>query len=151
MKKTWVLAVILSLVLIGCLGAPNSGKTTAVIEFPDGFQVTAEVARSAGDKANGLSGRQALGEDEGMLFVYDEPCKPGFWMPGMNFPLDMVFLDENFTVVGVNANAQPCKPNSACPFYHPKENALYVLEVNANTSAEHGAVEGAVLELSFPE
>ena len=52
------------------------------------------VARSAEVRAKGLGGRHApLGSKEGMLFVFDPPIQPSFWMKDTFIPLQIVFFD----------------------------------------------------------
>jgi uncharacterized membrane protein (UPF0127 family) len=51
--------------------------------------------------------RERLGEDEGMLFVFDEEADHRFWMKDTLIPLDLIFADARGTVVGVVASAEP--------------------------------------------
>ena len=48
--------------------------------------VPVEVARTEAEKTRGLSGRDRLAPDRGMLFVYEAPVRPLIWMRGMRFP-----------------------------------------------------------------
>ena len=57
-----------------------------------------EVAQTDEEKTKGLQGKKELAEDEGMLFIYDEPQTVGFWMQDTDIPLDIVFIDEDFEV-----------------------------------------------------
>ena len=41
----------------------------------------------------GLSERQSLAEDKGMLFLFEKPDHYAFWMKGMEFPLDIIFIN----------------------------------------------------------
>lgn len=59
-----------------------------------------EVAQT--DEEDQRTARQEeLAEDEGMLFIYDEPQTVGFWMQDTDIPLDIVFIDEDFEVISV--------------------------------------------------
>ena len=60
-----------------------------------------EVARTEEEKVKGLQEKESLGEDEGMLFVYDEPQEIAFWMKDTAIPLDIVFMDEDGEVISV--------------------------------------------------
>ncbi|MFN3487243.1 MAG: nucleotide-binding domain containing protein, partial [Planctomycetota bacterium] len=61
--------------------------------------IDAEVARTAEERAQGLSGRDSLAEDAGMLFVLEREHVPSFWMKGMRFPLDFVWVSAEGRVV----------------------------------------------------
>ena len=54
-------------------------------------------------------------------------------MPNVTFPLDIVWINENFKVVDIKT-VPPCteKNIQRCPSYKPDGKAKYVLEVNAN-------------------
>jgi uncharacterized membrane protein (UPF0127 family) len=98
----------------------------------------------------GLSGRESLGSDQGMLFVFSVSDRYRFWMPDMNFPLDMIWLDTNKKVVDVTHNAVPLVDKTKPVFYRPSVPAQYVLEVNAGFAKSHDIVPGLQAEfLSF--
>jgi uncharacterized protein len=75
--------------------------------LPAGFLVIVEVARKPADLVRGLAGRPRLLPCHGMLFVHPAPAEYHYWMNGVLIPLDIVWLDEAFTVVGVVADAAP--------------------------------------------
>ncbi|MFA5791841.1 MAG: DUF192 domain-containing protein [Candidatus Paceibacterota bacterium] len=79
----------------------------------------------------GLSGRSTLENDEGMLFVFDKPGKYYFWMKGMNFPIDIIWFDENMKVVYIKKDA---RKENFLETYGPNINTKYVLEVVSNFS-----------------
>lgn len=75
----------------------NTFVTTVINNTP----FSLEVASSALTKARGLSGRSSLAEKTGMLFVFAYPQRLSFWMSGMFFDLDFVWIKNN-TIVGLN-------------------------------------------------
>jgi hypothetical protein len=93
------------------------------------FPVTAVVSEAATKK--GLSGREMLPRGTGLLFVYRDLAVQSMWMPDMNFPLDIVWLDEQFCVAHITYAAQPCASLSNCPTYSSMYRVLYAIEVNA--------------------
>ena len=106
----------------------NSLKTAKVIIGNNTWE--AELAKTLVEKARGLSYRESLGKDKGMIFFFDPPSKESFWMKGMNFSLDMIWIRNN-TVIDITKNAPPLKDSLRPLYYSPKEPADMVLEVNA--------------------
>src|SRR3989344_624382 len=53
-----------------------------------------EIADTQGKRAKGFGSRDQLASDSGMLFVFDTPGQYQFWMKGMKFPLDMIFIKD---------------------------------------------------------
>ena len=68
-----------------------------------------------------------------MLFVLPKPDLHGFWMKDMRFPLDLIWIGSDRTVVGIS-RLSPCGADS-CPVHTPTAPVAYVLEVNANNFA----------------
>ncbi len=91
-------------------------------------EIKVELALTSEQKEKGLGGRSELGEDTGMLFIFEKPGKYSFWMKDMNFPIDIIWFDENLKVIYIQKNAMP---ESYPETYGPNENAKYVLEVVA--------------------
>ena len=94
-----------------------------------------EVSDTALKRAKGLSGRETLKENSGMLFLFAKPGKYSFWMAGMNFPLDIIWINEN-KIVDISKNIQPPKNTGGLPaIVSPSTEINKVLELSA------GAVE----------
>jgi hypothetical protein len=72
-----------------------------------------------------------------MLFFLGEPRKASFWMKNMKFPIDIIWLDENFSIVHVEKELQPCESVFYCKSYKPNYEALYVLETIAGFTKNH--------------
>lgn len=66
-----------------------------------GKQLSVEVAYTDEEKEKGLSGRDSLDPNSGMLFVWDEPDTVSMWMKDTKIPLDIIFIDEELVVVSV--------------------------------------------------
>jgi hypothetical protein len=96
-----------------------------------------ELAATPESRARGLMFREHLGDDKGMLFVFDEPGVYNFWMKNTLIPLDIIWIDENRTVINISKNTPPCEADP-CPSYGPVQKAKYVLEVNAGKADEIG-------------
>lgn len=109
-----------------------------------------EVADTQGKRSKGLGGRQSLASDEGMLFVFPETGKYPFWMKGLGFPLDFIWIRGD-VVVDLTPNAQPSKPgqpDSALPIYQSKEDINKVLEVPAGTIERSNIKIGDTIKVS---
>lgn len=104
-----------------------------------GQDVKVELAITSAEKEKGLSARQGLDENEGMLFVFDKPGEYAFWMKDMNFAIDIVWLDASNQVVHIEKNATPeSYPNT----FNPGVDAKYVLEVISGFSEKNNLKEG---------
>lgn len=90
-----------------------------------------EIADTELTRMRGLSGRESLGEREGMLFIFPSPAKYSFWMKGMKFPLDFVWIRDG-VVADITANVDSAT-SSILASFAPKEPVNWVLEVPAVT------------------
>lgn len=102
------------------------------------------VADTPETRAQGLSGRPGLAQDELLLFVFDAPGRHGFWMRNMLFSIDIVWLDESGRVVHVEESVSP---DTFPTTFTPSSNALYVIEGNAGLVEEYGLGEGAYVSI----
>ncbi len=132
--------VILLLVLISILFLFFSeGKIIEDIAINNNTIIT-EIADTPAKRAEGLMHRDYLGENEGMLFVFNKEDYYSFWMLNTKIPLDIIWISKDKEIVDIERNLQPCSSN--CPLYSPDEKALYVLEVNANYTSRNGINTG---------
>lgn len=95
--------------------------------------VPVEVADTPQSRELGLGYRDSLPENQGMLFDFNGQKQPvRFWMKGMRFPLDMIFIADG-KVVQIYENAEPQEgvPDVNMKGYVSNEPVHYVLEVNA--------------------
>lgn len=102
--------------------------------------ITVEVADSMFSKSKGLMFRRSLGKGEGMLFIFDEETRHPFWMFGMRFPIDMIWLDNKKRVVDVTEDAKPCW--LLCKVHRPATKARYVIEVNSGFARKNKIKKG---------
>ncbi|MDE1852020.1 MAG: DUF192 domain-containing protein [Candidatus Micrarchaeota archaeon] len=85
-------------------------------------------------KTIGLMYWERLRKDEGMLFTFGNDARHAFWMMGMNFPIDMVWLDNSKRITYIVSSARPCKSVFNCPSYAPEKDSRYVLELAAGSA-----------------
>jgi uncharacterized membrane protein (UPF0127 family) len=62
----------------------------------------------------GLMHRTSLAPDHGMLFVFDKPATPCFWMKNTPLPLSIAFIDSAGVVVNI-ADMRPGSLDEHCP------------------------------------
>lgn len=99
-----------------------------------GTTINIDIADTPAEREQGLSGRVSLPDDYGLLFVFDTPGDYGFWMKDMNFAIDIVWINAEKKIVGVENSVSPATyPN----VFYPKEPVLYVLEVPAGFAKGH--------------
>lgn len=134
MKKSFFILIILFLASCGV----KNVKTT---EIKIGNKIiAAEVVEISQDQARGLSGRESLGEDEGMLFVYNEKTEPTFWMKDMRFAIDIIWISGN-EIIDISENL-PMPSGGEIARIKPKSAVNYVLEVNAGFVEKNGVKVG---------
>jgi uncharacterized protein len=73
-----------------------------------GFELTTDLAIIDNQKADGLSVKDHLKENEGMLFVSEQSSTQRFRMKDMKFPIDIIWLDSNGAVVHIEHTLQHC-------------------------------------------
>lgn len=116
----------------------------------NGVKLQADVAITADEQTRGLSIKNALQSNEGMLFPYETPRILSFWMKDMKFPIDIIWLSADKRVVHIEENLQPCSPLLPCPSYAPSVTAQFVLETKAGFSSSNGITEGTPVEFNLP-
>jgi len=95
------------------------------------LNIETDIANTPELRTLGLSGRERLENDSGMLFVFEKPDFYGFWMKDMNFPIDIIWISENLNVVYIEKDVQP---ETFPKVFKPEGLSLYVLEINAGLS-----------------
>ncbi len=108
----------------------------------EGVTFAVELAVTPQERSDGLSGWPGLERDKGMLFIYAGDSTPGFWMRGILFPLDIVWIDAEGVVAGVGGDL-PLASGSQPPIYYPPRPIRYVLEINAGLAGELGIGTGS--------
>jgi uncharacterized protein len=141
-----ILLIIGAIVLIAAFFLSESALPEHNIDI-GGITLIVELADTRESREQGLSGRSELGEDRGLLMAFDQDGSPQIWMKDMLFPLDIIWIGSNGTVVTLKEAVEPC--GDACIVFYPTRPAKYVLEVNAGFCESHGLEEGdhAVLRL----
>lgn len=109
-----------------------SKKNFIEIEVGDNDYIC-RVAYDDWEKANGLMGVNNLGDNEGMIFVYDQPQEEiSFWMKDTPIDLDIVFICPCFKVISVHRGIAESTDLIT------ENNVQFVLEVAANSGIKEG-------------
>ena len=114
----------------------------------NGFHLKFIVANELPELIKGLSEREKMADNEGMLFVFTKSAVQRFWMKDMFFPIDIIWLDENLTVLGVSENAEP-KSYALGLTFSSIIPARYVLEINAGQAKNLGVKKGTSLVIDY--
>jgi hypothetical protein len=83
-----------------------------------------------------------------MLFIFNYPSKQGFWMKEMMFPIDIIWLDSNYSVIHIEKKLQPCMSVLFCSVYSPSSDAKYVLETISGFTDLHSVNEGDKIKIN---
>lgn len=89
------------------------------------YVIQAEVAQTPNEQTIGLMHRQAMGINEGMLFIYDHSKVHCFWMRNTLLPLTIAFIADDGSIVNLK-DMQPKTETSHCS----AKPVRYALEMN---------------------
>lgn len=99
-----------------------------------GKVLNARIADTNKLRKQGLSGTPELGEGNAMLFVFKFLGAWSFWMKDMNYPIDILWLDEAKKIVSIKEHATP---DSYPEQFFPTAPSLYVIEVADGFVKDH--------------
>lgn len=137
MKKIiFIFGIILGLVLLFFFTKEKTYNNKILINNQKFF---VQIVSKPEDLVKGLSGREKLKENEGMLFVFEDLGNQGFWMKDMKFPIDIIWIKDN-AIVGFQKNIDPQigASESELKIYYPPENINKVLEVSSGVVNKYG-------------
>ena len=107
--------------------------------------IDVHVANTEASREQGLSGVTELGAKEGLLMIFDKPDYYAIWMKEMNFPLDVIWIDNNLRIVDIT---ESILPESYPSIFEPKEPARMALEVNARFAATYHIKVGDTVRIN---
>ena len=97
-----------------------------------------EIAETNEARQRGLMFRQEMRYDRGMLFIFEQSDPSGFWMKNTPLPLDIMFVDEDSTIINIARRTTPYSEENI----YPEGPKRYVVEVRGGFSAMHGIEPG---------
>lgn len=145
MPKTMSLAIhallALSIVCVSALAQegpqmnlPRTALTAGI------YQIDTQLALTPEQREIGLMFRRDMPQQEGMLFVFEQPGTQCFWMKNTILPLTAAFVDDHGVIVNL-ADMKPQTTDSHCS----DKPVRYVLEMNVGWFAKKGIKAGAKL------
>ena len=149
-----LIAVAGFIVLVGLL---SQGKLDKFVKKPpleanskavmiEDKKINVEVAKTNEERSKGLSNRNKLDENSGMIFIFSPNSKPIFWMKDTKISLDIIWINDN-KIVGIEKNVQPQlnTDDSKLRRYPAPSEIDYVLEVNGGFSDKNNIKVGQSL------
>ena len=153
-----ILPIFIAAVIIGVVGLmtlPSEVKLESV-EFPMGTIIVDDVALQVmiadtePRRVRGLMFEDQLPYDQGMIFVFEESGLYSLWMLNMQFPLDMIWFDQDGKVVHIEKDVSPCKAAleiATCQSIIPDAEALYILEVTSGFVDKNNITTNSILDI----
>ena len=138
-----ILAIFLIAVFVYFFKRPIYPKDIGIII--NGNDYFLEIAQNNKQRKIGLSKRNEICSNCGMLFVFDKEEKHSFWMKDTYVPLDMIWFNSDNQIVKIITSAAP---NSET-IYQNENPAKYVIELNANESLKLGLKIGDTIPLDL--
>lgn len=111
----------------------------------NGKVINVDVAKTPEEQANGLSGWEKPADNQGMLFTFKDKRYRDFWMQGMKFPIDIIWLDDN-KIVDISKNVPRPTDANNLQIYHSQSEVNYVLEVMAGYADKNNIKIGDTVE-----
>lgn len=137
-NKIAAIIFILIALISGYIFFTNKNSTAQKIVTINGQQIKVEIADTDAKRTQGLSGRDKLAQNEGMLFIFSAARFYRFWMKEMKFPLDFIWIDTD-KIVDLTENVPPPKSaGEVLPTFSGKYPYDKVLEINAGTVKSFG-------------
>lgn len=115
------------------------------VTFPgdQGEVVTVEIAENDHDRQRGLMYRKSMPAQRGMIFYFAQKDDHAFWMHNTCIPLDMLYLDSDGLIVGIEENT----PTMSDDTFAVGCASQYVLELNAGWARAHGVKAGQKVKI----
>jgi uncharacterized protein len=150
---TSIFAAIIILFVSGLRASESPDKIVAKNRFCDIFIINkdnkkitlkAEIAKTSESHTRGLMFRKTLDENTGMLFVFRDEARRGFWMKNTYIPLSLAYIDSN----GIIYKIYQMKPLDTSITYPSGEPCKYALEVNLGWFKKNNITNGCKIDLN---
>ena len=132
MKKIFITSIISLIFLLSLTSCAKNSTPHKRYLTINGQKIEIEIADTSAKRRQGLSNRQSLPPNQGMLFIFDNYARTNFWMKDMRFPIDIIWIRDD-QIIGIEKNI-PIPDSQILKRYTPNRPINYVLEVNAGYS-----------------
>lgn len=130
------------LIFRGIAPSPPSPTPKPIVQIGD-IKIPVEIAETPEDKKIGLAKYTSLPESEGMLFPYSNKSPATFWMKGMSFPIDIIWIaDGKVAQITEDVQHEPGVSDKDLKLYPSFQPVDYVLEVNAGFARKNNVNVG---------
>lgn len=136
MKKKILWAIVIGVVLVVLV---YTGYKKAYPLHTPNKNYKVIVSNTEAMRTKGLSGKTELQKNTVMLFVFEKPDYYGIWMKDMQFPIDIVYLNEQYEVISYYDHIVP---ETYPTIFYPEKLATYILEMNAGEREKSGLDKG---------
>lgn len=103
-----------------------------------------EIADDEYQTQTGMMYRKSMANNQGMLFIFPDSQYRYFYMKNTEIPLDIIYVDQNKSIINIQKNAKPFDETSL-----PSEGpAKYVLEINGGLSTQWNLQKGDKIDFA---
>lgn len=134
---------------ISQVSAENQGQSLPIgaKAMMGGEVIQLEVAKTPDQQMTGLMYRTALPQNQGMLFVFEQPQAVRFWMKNVKISLDMIFLKDG-EIKAIASNVPPCS-SEPCPTYGPNTPIEQVIELRGGRATDLKLKKGDRITIEY--
>jgi len=150
LARPFVLASLLFLVACGGKDANKPSESVALKSIEDRFPIKVgdhtvqmQIAATRDEMQKGLMFRKSMGQDEGMLFIYDKPQQMNFWMHDTEIPLNIGYFDAN----GELKETYEMYAHDEKTVSSHSQQLQFALEMNQGWYPQSGVKPGAKIDL----
>ncbi|QDU71367.1 DUF192 domain-containing protein [Mucisphaera calidilacus] len=155
--RALTILLITTLFAAGCDPAPKSPEQIrqAIADADiqpvtiNGKTFNLEIAATHDKRVQGLSDRESIADDGGMIFVFKAPARRAFVMRRCLVPIDILFLDPDGTIVRSHAmKVEPYdRSELALKRYNSRWPAQFAIELQGGMIEKLGIEDGQTIDL----
>lgn len=143
-----ILLILLALACVACQPTetplePANSQTYFPISI-GGSELQLQLALNSAEQQKGLMHRDSLAKDHGMLFLFAQPDKRGFWMRNTRIPLDIGYFDASGKLLEVHK----LFPYDETSVNSSSEEVLIAVETNRGWYAAHDVQPGDRIDMA---